>query len=134
MDAAAGPDGLDRILVRTAFAPPTEYYAWWEEIRTCSGGTGSISDVRFLRAVEPTYVYGTQFPCGETELCNGLWEAPHDITLAPAHLDTPRLVKHEMLHDLLGVPGHPDVFEECDVTWGPSRGFDVVPNEARPGR
>lgn len=112
------PPSLEEEIAREIFPVPVEYRMWWNEISACSGTVGNIDQVRFFRVVAPLYVEGTQFPCGDGALCNGLWEAPHDITLAPAYLASPRLVKHEMLHDLLGAPGHPAVFDECDVSWG----------------
>lgn len=107
----------DPALRRQTYPEPAVYRTWWTQIQRCSGLAGDYDDVRFFVAVSPLTAGGRRFPCGGGALCNGLWEAPHDITLAPAYLEDERLVQHEMLHDLLGVPGHPPVFEGCDVEW-----------------
>jgi len=114
-----GPAGeTDTSLFRTSFTPPPEYRGWWDEIKACSGETGEFGDIRFFEVVGPLFVLGTEFPCGGGARCNGLWEAPHDISIARGHLQTERLVKHEMLHELVRIPGHPAIFEACEVTWG----------------
>ncbi len=114
---ATGPDDDAPGLVRALLVPDQAYRDWWDEIGDCAGLQGDFDRLRFFEVVAPLFLNGSRFPCGGGDLCNGIWEPPHDITLAPAHLDSERLVKHEMLHDLLGVTGHPPVFETCDVTW-----------------
>lgn len=60
----------------------------------------------------------TTFPC-EYGDCRGLWVAPHTIYLSDvaAHgfFGDFFTVKHEILHDLVGQPGHPDVFQQCGL-------------------
>jgi len=120
-----GPDDFSDALIRQRIPTPTEYLPWWEEISACSGESGDVGELRIFVVVSPLALQGAAFPCG-TELCNGVWESPHDITLAPKHADNETLVKHEMLHDLIGVSGHPPVFEECGVEWGTGTA-DIVP-------
>lgn len=130
-DIGVGTDGSSEHLVLQRYAPPTIYVAWWAQIRECSGLTGSFGDLRFFTVASPVTLRGTQFPCGEGMMCNGVWDAPHDITLAPAYVESERLVKHEMLHDLIGRPGHPAVFDECRVQWP---GADGTGGGGRTGR
>lgn len=111
------PVSDDATLRRQTYPKTAVYRAWWTQIERCSELTGDYDDLRFFVAVSPVTAGGRRFPCGGGALCNGVWEAPHDITLAPAYLEDERLVKHEMLHDLLGASGHPPVFEACDVDW-----------------
>lgn len=111
------PDGLPGGTIRRSFPAPFEYVDWWDEISACSGESGDLNDVRFFVVVQPLLLLGNAFPCGNGLICNGLWEAPHDITLAPGYIDNETLVKHEMLHDLVRTKGHPPVFEECGVEW-----------------
>jgi hypothetical protein len=120
------PDGLPSNTVLEAIPTPFEYEPWWEEISDCSGIAGDLDRVSFLVVVQPLLLNGGAFPCGDGLICNGLWESPHTITLAPAHVATEKLVKHEMLHDLVGQSGHPPLFEQCDVDWG-AGATDVVP-------
>ncbi|MDX1393056.1 MAG: hypothetical protein R3195_01650 [Gemmatimonadota bacterium] len=112
-----GPESDEPNLVRSVIDPPPEYIEWWRELETCSGLDGDMRRLTFFEVVQPVMFEGRQFPCGGGALCNGMWEAPHDITLAPRYVNHARLVKHEMLHDLVRTPGHPPVFEACDVTW-----------------
>jgi hypothetical protein len=112
-----GPDPNEPYLVRTVLHPPPEYRVWWRELEACSGVDGDFGRVTFLEVVRPLLVNGSQFPCGGGAVCNGMWETPHDISIAPGYLNNERLVKHEMLHDLIRTPGHPPVFEQCNVSW-----------------
>lgn len=99
-------------------APLPAYESWWEDTAACSGLKGAFDQVSFYRVKAPLVDGGASFPCGENgepTLCSGLWQAPHDIYLAPAMLRVQPLVRHEMLHDLIGASGHPPVFEECDL-------------------
>jgi hypothetical protein len=88
---------------------------WLGETEECSGLTGTLDRISFYRVTAPLSDDGVDFPCGGGYRCSGLWRAPHDIYLAPAVLRVERLVKHEMLHDLIGAPGHPPIFEACNL-------------------
>lgn len=125
MGCGVGPDEFSDELVRRSIPLPVEYVTWWDEIAECSGESGDVNALRVFVVISPLVLGGRAFPCGG-EFCNGVWEAPHDITLAPEHVATEKLVKHEMLHDLTRVPGHPSVFDECGVTWGDGIA-DIVP-------
>jgi len=121
-----GPDPDEPSLVRTVLdPPPSEYAAWWRELEGCSGLNGDFWRLTFLQVVEPVLIDGREFPCGDGYFCNGMWESPHDISIAPRYVNDERLVKHEMLHDLVRTPGHPAVFEACDVTW--DSGYESAP-------
>ena len=127
LGCSLGPDADDEPrLVRTVLDRPPEYAGWWLEVQACSGLIGHLGQVRFLEVVQPVLADGRQFPCGGGQYCNGMWEAPHDISLAPRYVHHERLVKHEMLHELVRTPGHPPVFQTCDATWGST--FEVVPD------
>lgn len=106
--------------------PYKAFRRWWREIEDCSGLTGDFDKVRWFHM--PSYL----IPCeSKTGLCDGLWVGPHDIYLPDdviMRLDFQRglqgynyaeiIVKHEMLHYLVGFPGHPDVFRRCHVLKG----------------
>jgi hypothetical protein len=49
----------------------------------------------------------------------GRWNNDHHIYIASAYLKHELVVRHEMLHDLLGRPGHPDppFGNGCPLTW-----------------
>lgn len=112
-----GPDSGDLHLVRRVLEPAAEYAVWWRQLEECSGLNGDFGRITFLEVIRPVLFNGSQFPCGGGAVCNGMWETPHDISIAPRYVNSERLVKHEMLHDLLRTPGHPAVFEECNASW-----------------
>jgi hypothetical protein len=105
---------------RQMAALPT-YASWWHEAQECSGLTGDLQQVDWF--VVPADGDGG-FWCedGPDHTCAGEWVAPHAIYLAGPGKAYPQgyavdewTVKHEMLHDLVGQPGHPDVFDECHL-------------------
>ncbi|HXO86575.1 MAG TPA: hypothetical protein VN803_13730 [Gemmatimonadales bacterium] len=107
-DVLAPVDGAE------PFDPPATYSVLWTEVETCSQLTGSMSLVNWY-IVPGT----TTFKC-EYGACRGLWVAPHSIYLSDvaAHDffgDDFFTVRHEILHDLVGHPGHPQVFEDCGL-------------------
>lgn len=94
-----------------SYDPPPIYTNWWAEISKCAGLSGDFTRIRWfeVQADDPEY-----FPC-PVGSCQGWWSANHDIFLARASVKTKWIVQHEMLHDLIGVGGHPPVFERCGV-------------------
>ncbi|MCG8469118.1 MAG: hypothetical protein MJB57_13085 [Gemmatimonadetes bacterium] len=108
---------LEPSLERKELLPDLQYRVWWDELQACAGTSGDFARLRFYEVVSPLFFEETQFPCGQGFFCNGMWEAPHDIILAPAFTRSERLVKHEMLHDLLATVEHPPVFDTCDASW-----------------
>ncbi len=106
----------------TRFTPPAEYATWWAATEGCSGRHGSMARVNWFK------VPGEGFAC-PTGTCVGRWEDNHTIYVAEAWLDHEMVVRHEMLHDLLGVDGHPDppFGSPCPLTWatwtGPRAGL-----------
>ncbi len=104
-------------LVRKQILPDLAYRAWWNELQSCSGATADYNRLRFFEVVSPLSAGDSQFPCGRGFSCNGMWERPHDISLAPAFVNSRRLVKHEMLHDLLATVEHPPLFDACEASW-----------------
>lgn len=95
------------------FTPPAIFADYWAEMEACSGISGDMRRVTWYDTHD-----GFIGPNGDLEA--GWWVAPHTIFLArmyetqqPAYWA--RLVKHEMLHDLLGRTGHPPIFVACGV-------------------
>lgn len=100
------------------FEPPDEYRAAWATVEECSDLRGTFASVRWYA------VPGSSFPCSRG-LCSGSWQPPHDIYVAETHAHDAYsqhfVVRHEILHDLIGAPGHPAVFRTCDL-WRPTEG------------
>lgn len=112
--AGCSGDAFQPVEGAEPFVPPAAYDVLWTEVEDCSALTGTMSRVSWF-LVPGT----TTFDC-EYGACRGLWVAPHKIYLSDvaAHnffRDNFFTVKHEILHDLVGEPGHPPVFEQCGL-------------------
>lgn len=85
------------------FTAPQSYQTWWQEVESCSGIDGNFGDVSWY------YVPGVNvFTVGGNPNVAGYWQPyHHSVTLAGLRMDDPDLVRHEMLHALLKLPGHP---------------------------
>lgn len=93
-----------------AFTPPSFYSTWWEMTKACSGRSGSLSDVKWY--VVPS---GVQLEL-DGESANAYWSAgSNQIVLSELVVDDGQVVRHEMLHALLGKQGHSrrDFLEIC---------------------
>jgi hypothetical protein len=104
---AAAPSDHER------FTPPDIYRTWFAETEVCSGLSGEFERLRFYR------VPGGEFPC-PTGMCVARWTDSHEIFVAEEFLHDEMVVRHEMLHDLIGQPGHPDPpfgSAGCGLTW-----------------
>jgi len=58
------------------------------------------------------------FACSSGQ-CAGHWRKDHHIFLAGDWATDEMVVRHEMLHDLIGLPGHPapPFGKGCPLTW-----------------
>ncbi|MGH7508753.1 MAG: hypothetical protein ACREMZ_04715 [Gemmatimonadales bacterium] len=92
--------------------PPPVYREWWAKTEACSGRGANFDRLRW------SVIEGRSFPCSSGE-CAGHWRTDHHIFLASDWIMDEMVVRHEMLHDLLGRPGHPDppFGEGCPLTW-----------------
>ena len=93
-------------------APPPIYREWFAKTEACSGRTGNFDRLTW------SVIQGHSFPCSSGE-CAGHWRTNHHIFLASEWVMDEMVVRHEMLHDLLGRPGHPDppFGDGCPLTW-----------------
>ncbi|MCC6928515.1 MAG: hypothetical protein IT359_05925 [Gemmatimonadaceae bacterium] len=92
---------------------PSVYRQWWAEVEECAQRKATMDRVRFW------VLKGDKFPCPNGP-CIGRWNSPHDVYIAETWVNDAALVKHEMLHDLLGTGDHPPaIFGEkaCNVAW-----------------
>jgi hypothetical protein len=78
--------------VRWAIQPPAAYQQFWGEVELCSGLEGSFERVDWFLT--------EYFPDGSDIL--GQWNSRHEITIRYAWRFQPYVVKHEILHELLG--------------------------------
>jgi len=92
--------------------PPAVYREWWSQTEACSGLTGDFDSIEWL------VVPGNSFSCSSGR-CAGHWQSRHQIYIASDWTMHEMVVRHEMLHDLLGRPGHPNppFGQGCPLTW-----------------
>ena len=85
--------------------PLSSYTSWWRATEDCSGTAGELTRVRWFVVPESeSFVYrGSRYD-------GYWWNEVHWITLASAKVEQGALVRHEMLHDLLGRGDHPAEF------------------------
>ena len=126
--AAAGIAGNG---CEVATAPPPDakpmdplpaYAQWWAEVQSCSGLVGDEQRVAWFEVPADPADGGFWCEDGPDHTCAGEWAEPHSIYLAGPSNHYPLgyvadewTVKHEMLHDLVGHPGHPQVFDDCHL-------------------
>jgi hypothetical protein len=105
---------------------PAMYREWWAKTEACSGLSGDFDQIEWL------VVPGSGFPCSSGQ-CAGHWESKHRIFIAGDWTKNEMVVRHEMLHDLIGRPGHPNppFGKGCPLTWATWTG-DPPPASAQP--
>lgn len=92
--------------------PPAVYREWFARTQSCSGLRGDFDRIEWY------VVPGRSFDCASGE-CAGHWQSGHTIFIAEAWVHHEMVVRHEMLHDLVGRTGHPDppFGDPCPLTW-----------------
>lgn len=82
------------------FTPPPHYATWWEMTKSCSGRSGSMEGVNWYQVPAELFVL-------DGKSVSAYWSAgSNQIVLASGVLDDGQVVRHEMLHALLGEKGH----------------------------
>jgi hypothetical protein len=96
----------------TPLDPPPVYREWWAKTQACSGLSGDFDRLRW------STIEGPSFSCSSGQ-CAGHWRSDHHIFLASEWSMDEMVVRHEMLHDLIGRPGHPapPFGQGCPLTW-----------------
>jgi hypothetical protein len=92
--------------------PPAVYQEWWDKTEACSGLTGDFDRLTW------SVIEGSSFSCSSGQ-CAGHWSKDHHIFLAGDWVMDEMVVRHEMLHELIGRPGHPapPFGQGCPLTW-----------------
>lgn len=78
---------------RSALEPRPEFFVWYWMTEACSGLSGDASRVRWFSA--GGIVTGSERPVAN-------WSKPHEITMLVGFERNQFVVRHEVLHDLLG--------------------------------
>ena len=128
------------------FDPPSVYATWWAMTQACAGVSSSLDRVQWYVLPRAEVV-----PFSGRRDVTGYWtSAGNTIVLAGAGAFSGGNVRHEMLHALLRVPGHPrgaflercggvvDCYRECIADAGPPAWTDpaipiVNPDQLRLG-
>ena len=85
------------------FVPPPVYAQWWATTEACSGITRSFDAVQFYKVLNASTIPDNTY--GEVA---AYWSpVSNRIVLADFYEMQGKLVRHEMLHALLRVSGHP---------------------------
>lgn len=106
--AVAFATACDRIVdpelptAATVFVPPPVYQKWWAMVETCSGVTRPLEDVTwFLVPLVSVFPLNNEF-------VSGYWtQRSNRVVLAGALRLDGSVVRHEMLHALIQMSGHP---------------------------
>lgn len=87
---------------------PAEYASLWRETEQCSGLSGDFAAVRWIVYPNNIWIPNTT-AVGRTTLQTSV------IELVNGAVHSSEVVTHEMLHLLLGTPGHPGEYflEKC---------------------
>jgi hypothetical protein len=93
-----------------ALIPPSTYAEWWRATEQCAGRVGALSRVRWFSVPGRT-----SFAYLDGQYDGYWWDDVHWIILAGDKVDNGMIVRHEMLHELLGRGDHPPAFfqERC---------------------
>ena len=85
-----------------ALTPLAAYADWWRATEECAGRRGDMSRVSwFVVAGHTSFVYG------DGQYDGYWWNGVHWIILAGDKVSNAMIVRHEMLHELLGRGDHP---------------------------
>ena len=96
----------------TPFDPPPHYRVWWDKTEVCSGLVGDFDAITWQVTPDSHFYVAGQWVIGAWSI----FLTP-SIYLAAPYQNHEMIVRHEMLHDLIGRPGHPPLFEQCYLTW-----------------
>ncbi len=105
---ACGDSFTATIEDRRPFDPLPTYADWWGRTEECSGRSGDLPRIEWYLASSIV---------ADGKLARARWSPPHDIVVVQGNQTEERLIRHEMLHDLLGGdPGHEgEVWDVCDL-------------------
>lgn len=98
------PAGSERMV------PLTRYADWWRDTEDCAGIDGDFSRLSWFDVPGRT-----SFTYGGVQYDGYWWNGVHWILLAGDKIADSSIVRHEMLHELLGRGDHPALYfqERC---------------------
>ena len=121
------------------FTPPAVYVRWWQMTEQCSGVSGKLDAIQWFRTPGSELIHN-----GES--VTAYWSKRDNlIVIAEDYVRHGLVVRHEMLHALLGSVRHPraaflnscGAVVDCSGTcvedaesWSPQPPFSIVPPES----
>ena len=92
----------------TRFEPPAIYREWYDLTAACVGIAGRFEDLEW-------YVLAEAWLSGDgSRTIDGQWFKPHSVYVSVTHQYDQRLIRGEMIHDLIqGGGDHPPIFAAC---------------------
>lgn len=98
------------------FQPSLAYQEWFQKTEACSGISGHVENVQWY------VVPGVETFSTDQGDKVGMWlraDRGSIIVVAGNYADHEMVVRHEILHSLIGQSGHPaDLFvQRCQLTW-----------------
>lgn len=98
------------------YAPPAIYKTWYAETRQCAGKLAitrrSFTSLDFYRLDTVSIEINGQRAIA--------FEKQGSIFITNNYLMDKRVVKHEMLHAITDIDGHPSIFYQCHLMHGQS--------------
>jgi len=94
------------------YLPPVQYERWYDELVAAAGTEPNTTFEALIWHAAPRNGFGCQ---GSRETCQGQWLDTGDIFIATRWVDDERVVKHEMLHAILGRGDHPALFRRLNL-------------------
>lgn len=112
------PEGAQR------YEPPAIYREWFAATEACSAQRGEYFRINWF------VVPGPSFTCPSGE-CVAHWRGNHSVFIAQPFVESEMVIRHEMLHDIIGRPGHPDppFVRGCGLTWTSWEGSETTSGE-----
>jgi hypothetical protein len=101
-DIPLAPSPPELPAMAEALSPPDSFRDWWLATENCAGIQGNLSRITwFVIPGRTSFVYG------KGQYDGYWWDNVHWILLAGDKVGNPFIVRHEMLHELLGRGDHP---------------------------
>lgn len=97
------PEKIEHKYGAFRFTPPAHYLDWWKEVEGCSGKTGDFDAVQWYQATFTDILPGTTAAAISDY-------ARQVVVVAEYRKEEANVIRHEALHLIIKVPGHPPEF------------------------
>lgn len=87
-----------------SIAPLPQYALWWSMTEACSGIRGDMSRIKWFSHPDRPLASDPQ---SDSPVAGEYYYDSKSVVLVESQLSNPTIVRHEMLHALMGIRGHP---------------------------